>query len=171
MQLRPTALLAVIAEAEPVVGQWRWRFDSSAAMGVPAHVTVLYPFLACRDIDEAVSASLRALIGAHPSFAVVFSRCARFGDEVLYLEPDPAAPFRALTAAVTGRWPQCRPYDGQFADVIPHLTVADRQPPHLLAEAEAAVRQQLPVRSRVAAVELYAFDGKAWTSRDSYSLG
>lgn len=30
---------------EPLVGGFRERYDSSAAYGMPAHVTVLYPFL------------------------------------------------------------------------------------------------------------------------------
>src|SRR5262245_31356654 len=41
-----TALVAVIQEAEPMVGAWRSRLDPSAAAGVPAHVSGLSPFLA-----------------------------------------------------------------------------------------------------------------------------
>jgi hypothetical protein len=58
-----TALLAVVPEAEPVVGHWRRCFDSFASAGVPAHVTVLVPFLDTDRIDAAVIDELRALFG------------------------------------------------------------------------------------------------------------
>jgi hypothetical protein len=35
-----------LLEAEAVVGDLRARLDRSAGWGVPAHVTLLYPFLA-----------------------------------------------------------------------------------------------------------------------------
>jgi hypothetical protein len=34
-----------VFEAESVVGQFRWQLDRNAVLGVPAHVTVLAPFL------------------------------------------------------------------------------------------------------------------------------
>jgi hypothetical protein len=34
-----------VPAAEPVVSTWRERFDGSAAQGMPAHITALYPFL------------------------------------------------------------------------------------------------------------------------------
>ena len=40
-----SALLLLVPVAEAAVGAQRARLDSSARDGVPAHVTVLYPFL------------------------------------------------------------------------------------------------------------------------------
>jgi hypothetical protein len=51
----------------------------------------------------------------------------RFGSEVLYLAPEPDGPFRDLTAAICKRYPERPPYGGKYADVIPHLTVAQVQ--------------------------------------------
>jgi hypothetical protein len=36
-----TALIAKVPDAEPLVSSWRRQFDTAAAAGVPAHVTVL----------------------------------------------------------------------------------------------------------------------------------
>lgn len=92
-------MLANVEEAEPLVGHWRRRFDSSASAGIPAHVTVLFPFLDIDRITTAVIGDLRTLIGARSPFTVRFDECRRF-PEVLYLAPTPDQPFRALTMAL-----------------------------------------------------------------------
>src|SRR6185312_17562283 len=59
-----TALIVVVPEAEPAVRELRLAHDWSAALGVPAHITILFPFAAPAEIDEAgiadVVASVRA---------------------------------------------------------------------------------------------------------------
>ncbi|MER6514958.1 2'-5' RNA ligase family protein [Nonomuraea sp. NPDC001636] len=103
----------------------RSRLDAAAADGVPAHVTILYPFL---DRDRLDEVALGRLIAAHAAFDVRFAGCGRFPG-VLYLAPGPERPFRELTEAVAARWPEAPPYEGRFASIVPHLTVADRQEP------------------------------------------
>ena len=39
-----TALVIAVPEAEPLVSDWRAQHDWSAQRGVPAHITLLYPF-------------------------------------------------------------------------------------------------------------------------------
>ena len=90
--------------------------------GLPFHITVLAPFLPTGGITADVIAELQALIATFPSFGFQLTRIERFPD-VLYLPPEPEEPFQALTAAVVARWPECPPYGGEFANVIPHLTV------------------------------------------------
>ena len=156
-----TALLAIVEEAEPLVGHWRRRFDSSASAGVPAHVTVLFPFLDIDRIDVQVIGDLRTLIGASSPFAIRFEAIRRFPD-ALYLAPTPDQPFRALTGAIAERWPEAPPYGGQFTEVIPHLTVADGQEDHIFEELESALAGRLPVTAMVDAVSLFVCDGRRW---------
>jgi hypothetical protein len=40
-----SAAVLLVPEAEPVVGVTRARYDRSGRWGVPAHVTVLFPFV------------------------------------------------------------------------------------------------------------------------------
>jgi hypothetical protein len=164
-----TALLATVDAAEPLVGPWRRRLDPSASAGIPAHVTVLYPFVHIGRLDAMAIEDLRALIGAHPSFYVRFDDCRRF-PEVLYLAPTPDQPFRALTEAVAARWPEAPPYGGQFADVIPHLTIADGHASHTLDEVEAALIPGLPVTATIASVSLFVSDGRQWQQRAEFCL-
>jgi 2'-5' RNA ligase len=106
---------------------WRRQFDSAAAAGVPAHVTIIYPFLPQQDINEEVMGNLRRLIADHPSFIVTFAQCGEFPD-VLFLVPDPDDPFRRLTAEMVQRWPEAPPYAGLITDPIPHLTITHGAP-------------------------------------------
>src|SRR5262249_62369631 len=112
--------------AEPAVAEHRAKLDSSARDGVPAHVTVLYPFLSPALLDDAVLASLAQLFAGVPPFAFTLDRVAWFGDAVVYLGPADPAPFRALTDLAFAGFPSCPPYGGEHAEVVPHLTIRDR---------------------------------------------
>ena len=171
-----SALLVEFPAAERLVAHWRRRHDPSAAAGIPAHVTVLFPFLDAGadgrpgSVDDTVREELRTLFAAHPAFTVTFTALRRFPD-VVYLAPEPAAPLQALTTAAVARWPDTQPYGGQFAEVVPHLTVAHSDDPELLAAAEAALAPHLPVTAEAAAVSLYVSDGERWHRRTSFPLG
>ncbi|WP_199042584.1 2'-5' RNA ligase family protein [Glycomyces salinus] len=164
-----TALLATIEEAEPLVGRWRERFDPSAASGVPAHVTVLAPFLNAELLDTEVVEELRALFGGFGAFTVRFERCAYFPD-LLYLEPTPDEPFRALTESVVERWPEAPPYAGKHPDLVPHLTVANGEEHPVLRGVESAVGPGLPVAAEVSSIGLFVYDGERWARRAEFPL-
>ena len=100
MDATESAVLVLVPAADPVVGRLRGRLDRSAGWGVPAHVTVLYPFLPPGDIDLAVIERLGRVVAAVPSFDCVFADVRWFDDRVVWLAPEPDEPLRALTAAV-----------------------------------------------------------------------
>ncbi|MET8698129.1 2'-5' RNA ligase family protein [Kitasatospora sp. NPDC004723] len=164
-----TGLIVRIPEAEAAVRSWRERFDPSAWAGVPAHVTVLFPFLPEARVDGAVCAAVAAVLDGHPAFEVRFASCGRFPG-ILYLAPEPDGRLRRLTEAIAARWPEAPPFGGRFADVVPHLTVAHHEDEHLLARAEAEVAALLPVTARVSSVELVVHDGTVWRTRASFPL-
>jgi hypothetical protein len=146
-----SAILVPVPEAGPVVGRLRARLDRSASCGVPAHVTVLYPFVPPQQITAAVMEMAAAAVKSVPGFGCRFAGTDWFGEDVLWLAPEPAGPFRALTAAVHAAFPQYPPFDGAFADVIPHLTVGDRPEGGIsaLRAAQAQVLPMLPVPTHV----------------------
>lgn len=155
---RETAVLVPVPEAERVVSPHRSRLDEAAALGVPAHVTVLFPFVPPPAITPAVVDALGAAVAAVRAFGCEFAATSWFGENVLYLAPRPDEPFRVLTRAVCAAFPGYLPYDGAVADPIPHLTVGDR-PAGGVAElraAEVAVLPGLPVRAQVSHVWLMA---------------
>src|SRR5579863_5161972 len=145
-----SALLVAVPEAEPAVGEHRARLDQSARDGVPAHLTVLYPFLPPAAIDGAVLTSLRRLFAGFAPFGVTLDRVSWFGEEVVWLAPRDDRPFRALTGATWAAFPECPPYGNKYADVIPHLTIGDHDDRAALRAAAEAVRGHLPVAARAA---------------------
>jgi 2'-5' RNA ligase len=169
-----TALIVAVPETEFAVGPYRARYDRAAGWGVPAHVTVLYPFLPPERIDDDVLASLRAAVATVPRFATSFDDVRWFGDTVVWLAPRPDLPFRRLTAAVHERFPHIPPYEGEFGDdPVPHLTIAHNAPRTVLADAAEAVAAHLPIRATVEVVRLIAgsTEPNSWRTLDELPLG
>lgn len=173
--LQESTILVPVPEAEPVVGQLRARLDPSASRGIPAHVTILYPFVPPEQITAAVIGKAAAAVASVRSFACRFAGTGWFGDQVVWLAPEPASPFQALTAAVHAAFPQCPPFGGAFADVIPHLTVGDRPEGGLgvLHAAETEVLLALPVRTHVSRAWLMTGTQApgSWQLRAIFPLG
>ncbi|GAB3439224.1 2'-5' RNA ligase family protein [Actinophytocola sediminis] len=153
-----TALVVPVPAAEPVVGHHRRVLDHTAVWGVPAHVTVLYPFVPPEQLTENTVEIVRGLVGGIEAFDCVFARISWFDQDAVWLAPEPAEPFRELTDAVWRRFPDHPPYLGRFADVVPHLTFgsAARADLAALRHAEEQVRERLPVRARIDRVLLLA---------------
>jgi 2'-5' RNA ligase len=166
---RNSALIVRVPSAEPAVGPWRARFDPSAVLGVPAHVTILFPFVALEEIDDAVKAAVRETVGQVQRFEVVFYRLERRPD-VVWLLPEPDDRFRQLTAEVWSRFPQHPPYEGRFDGVIPHLTIADHDLDALPTGFETAISRSLPICHLTSEVELIGFSGLRWESVAGFPL-
>lgn len=149
-----SALLLTVPAAEPAVREHRAVLDPSSRDGVPAHVTVLYPFLAPALIDDGVLASLDRLFAGAGSFTFTLDRVAWFGDSVIWLGPRDPAPFRDLIASVCSAFPGCPPYGGEHAEPVPHLTIGDRNDPAALRAAGEAVRPWLPIHASATEVTL-----------------
>jgi hypothetical protein len=74
-----SAVVVPVPAAEPVVSTWRARFVGSAAQGMPAHITALYPFLPEEDLTGAVVSQLREICAAVRVLAGSRGRGCRFG--------------------------------------------------------------------------------------------
>lgn len=168
-----TALVVAVPETEPAVGDWRLRHAGDAADGMWAHVTLLYPFRDSSAVDENVLGAVARALAPFASFHFALTATAYFGGEraVLYLVPEPAAPFVAMTRALVAAFPETPPYGGILEDVVPHLSVGDEEDAALLAEAEADLRTRLPIEARVAEVELVEHAPEGWRRRRTFTLG
>lgn len=159
-----TAFVVAVQEAEPLVAALRTRFDPSAAQGVPAHLTVLYPFMVPAQVTSEVLARAASALLEPRAFDFVLARVQRFRG-VLYMAPEPAAPFVAMTEALVQAFPEFPPFCGVHSSIVPHLTVAqgDEQ---LLQRAEAELREALrehgPVSARCRELCLLQNAGNGW---------
>ena len=173
--LDPTesAVVVNVPVADPVVGEHRERLDEAASWGVPAHVTVLYPFLPPAEIDDAILAVLGRAVATVPRFEAEWTHTAWFDERVLWVAPDPAEPFQALTAAVVREFPDYPPFGGQYDTVIPHLTVGNGAPLEDLLAAERVVTSKLPFGMPVSHVQVLAGTREvgSWRMLAEFPLG
>jgi 2'-5' RNA ligase len=164
-----SALIVAVPEAEPLVGEWRLRYDN-ARLGIPAHVTLLFPFVPAEELDDALFDELRALFATRPAFPVAFPRVARFPDHA-WLAPEPSEPFVRLTKLIFERYPGYPPYEGMHDVVIPHLTVGEGDAA-FQDEVETALTPHLPVEAAVSDVVLLEEDASGyWRTRERFPLG
>ncbi len=158
-----TALVVVVPEAEPLVGRLREQYDHPAGgLGVPAHVTLLFPF--GDDAD-----GLEELFAAAAPFDFSLARTARFAEQpILFLAPEPAEAFVRLIEALVARYPEFPPYGGEYDAIVPHLTVGYEVP----EDVEESLRPSLPIRARAESVTWLEEgpDGR-WRERRRFALG
>jgi 2'-5' RNA ligase len=154
LALRPRAsdvpsesgIIVPVREAEPIVGDLRSLHDPQARAGVPAHITLLYPFARASRVIMEVDA-LRQLLGDVPAFEFSLTDVGRF-PVTAYLHPEPSAGFVHLTEMIARRWPEYPPYGGAFPTLIPHLTIADRVSTDVLDAVDRIVTAHLPIHCR-----------------------
>src|SRR3954470_23016475 len=86
------------------VNRLRERMDPAAADGVPAHITLIYPFMPPSELKDDVRRRVEQIIAAEPTFPLVLASVRRW-PQVVWLEPDPEEPFRRLTMALAAAFP------------------------------------------------------------------
>jgi 2'-5' RNA ligase len=140
---------------------------------VPAHVTVLFPFRARDAIDEPTRQLVGEVAASVPAFSVRFAEPAEWPG-VVWLRPEPDDGFRALTAAAMQCFPDYPPYNGEFPDTVPHLTVGQNLDDEQHRAAFEAMTQGLgrrPVNTEVRELVLYMSDDEGvWARRGGWPL-
>lgn len=168
-----SALGVLVPEVETLVRPFRDRYDPSAAKGVPAHITILVPFKPPETITAEVLNTLRQLFARFALITFTLAEVRRFPN-VLYLAPLPDAPLKALTHALVERFPETPPYGGVFAEVIPHLTIAQladaAQLNQIAQDFEQAAFGRLPVMATVTEVVLLDNTTGLWQTRARFAL-
>lgn len=167
-----TALICRVPEAERYIAHHRQRFDPPARRNVPAHVTILYPFLPPDDLDADVERRLRAICSEVPPFDYRLRETRRFPSS-LYLAPEPGESFSTLTRLVHRAFPDYPPFAGKFDVVVPHVTVAHGDEPQL-CEIEVELRIALPgsgIAARCAEMVLIENGSGVWQPLRTFALG
>jgi 2'-5' RNA ligase len=168
-----SGLIVEVPEVEPAVGELRSSLDGNARLGIPAHITVLFPFVPPSEIDDTVLRRLAGIFAAVPAFEHRLVRTSWFDDDVLWLAPEDGAPFRSLTESVQREFPGYLPFGGQYEGVTPHLTIAHHCPLDQMQSAERLVQGQLPVTCSARAVSLMVQRDTSgtWSRAASFALG
>jgi hypothetical protein len=144
--------------------------DRMAARGVPAHVTVLYPFLSAAELDSTVRDQVLEVAAHSEVFVASFDRAERH-DEMVWIVPADQRPFLRLTAGYFDRWPDHPPYGGLYDQLVAHLTLLETSDREALDRAVDALEGALPFDVAVTELELIEEDEQGvWHRRWSLPL-
>lgn len=149
----------------------RRRSVPDAANGVPAHLTMLYPFMDVAALNQEVRRAIAVVAQRHRPISYRMTGPHRWPDTV-YVGVEPEAPFVTLQADLAAAFPPYPIYGRPAGFVfVPHITVAegaaadDRRTlddPGWTSVAVDAVGRRL---------ELIASDGGRWERIWSLPLG
>jgi 2'-5' RNA ligase len=137
---------------------------------MPPHVTLLVPFVHASRMTAETLDIVAEVVAAFALFPFALARVGRF-ETVVYLAPEPADPFVRMTSSLVRVFPEQRPYEDAFEEVVPHLTVATGNDKRLLDEVERQVETALPIKAQadhVALVERGA--SGTWETRATFPL-
>ena len=136
-----------------------------------AHVTALGPFLRPEAIDPGVLGLVAEIARSTEAFTFRLRSIDTFPNGIIHLVPEPDEPFRALTVALCEAFPSCRPYDGAFPDVHPHLTLDARSATVSEASTAALLGAVLPVVGRAERLDLALWQEHGCRVLTSWPLG
>jgi 2'-5' RNA ligase len=128
----------------------------NAVDGVPAHATLLYPFVAPRRLTPDVRDLIAGVAAEHDAFEFSLTGAARWPGTV-YVGLEPAAPFVRLQAALARSFPAF-PIYGQDAafEFVPHVSVAEGAAADDARTIGARAWDALPLPRRATAIEVIA---------------
>jgi 2'-5' RNA ligase len=167
-----TALVIVLEDAEPFDAVRREFAVETCELGIPFHVTLLYPFAPHDELTDAVLEAARSFFATREPFDLELTRLAQW-PLVVYAVPEPDALLREWMQALFALFPQWPPYGGEHADVVPHATLGeDVDAPRVFPEIERRVGALLPTRYRIETASLLEeFAPDRWRERERFPLG
>jgi hypothetical protein len=177
-QFDMSALVILLPECEAILAPYRKRHTEDGAIGMPGHVTVLYPFCGCEAWNDETADRLAATVSAVKPFSFALNRLGRFRHPpALYLEPSPSDDILALIRSAAEAFPDYPPYRGSVPldRIRPHATIAVSPPADdLMAIEKDFVESALPLLpARVVMKDLWLFlkSNCRWRQHLSFQLG
>jgi hypothetical protein len=164
-----SAVIIPVPDVEPIVASLRSQYDRTARLGVPAHITLLYPFRPPQAISGEIGV-LRDICIPIEAFAFSFTEVRRF-PATAYLHPDKSEAFAQITETLVTVWPDCQPHNGAFSEIVPHLTVVHGLNGETLATVERYLRRHLPIKCFAREIWLMTSDHEGvWSKSAAFPL-
>ena len=153
-----TAIVLLVPEVGANIESIRMAHDPSAALGVPAHMTLLYPWVPA-PVQPADLERLGAVVARFAPYDLAFRALGTF-ERTLYLSPDDRGETARLAHAIFEAFPDHPPYGGAVSAFVPHLTVADgvSDLEAVRHEYEPTLADVLPTKVAVRAVTVLESD-------------
>jgi 2'-5' RNA ligase len=168
-----TALVLTLDDADPFDAIRRHFAVGQVARGIPFHITLLYPFAPREQLSDSLIGNVRSFFADQEPFEFTMERIETFPPAVVYAAPEPAGPLRDCTYAIHARFPDWPPYEGAFAEVIPHATLGEGiDAGNVRREIERRLAGELPRSYSIdCATLLEEFEPDRWRERERFPLG
>ncbi len=171
---RESAVIVPV-ELPSALERLRLAYVPVGLLGVPAHVTLLSPFIPPSRIRATDVAALRRVLEPEVPFEFELSTTRAFPAEAqypgtTYLAPEPPDRFVRLTHAIWDAFPDYPPFEGAYDAIVPHVTIADDA--SRLGEVDLVGRTVLPFRQTASEAWLVVEgDDGRWTRRARLPIG
>lgn len=144
----------------PTLEALRRAHVGDANKGLPAHVTLLSPFVREDALLPPLREEIAALLSSHHAFDYHLIG-PKTSSDTIYAGVDSERPFLDLYRDLSAAFPDYPIYEDKAAEVIPHVTIAGASAPDKRIVEDRAWHA-LPTRRRAHAVELIApgLDGR-----------
>ncbi len=163
-----TALIVPVRLPAPLE-TLRRRAIPDALRGLPAHATLLYPFVAPEALDDDLRSRLAAIVAGHAPFPFQLAGRARW-PATLYASVEPEDPFRSLYEDLAAAFPDFPIYRGAYR-FVPHVTVAEGPAAVDPEVVDDPAWGSLPAAQLASVVELITWEADAWRPRWRFDLG
>ena len=138
-----TTVIAVASFVGPEVEKVRSTRDWSARLGVPAHITILGPFLPPEEITKNVLERMRTVFADVRPIPVVLGELRLLGTTAC-LMPQSVGPFVRLSQELEALSQHRMQVAGEY-----HLTVARESNPNDLRRLRVSLEPLLPLRGKI----------------------
>lgn len=123
MQLETALLIVPPQPVQAFAYPLREAYDQDSFNRVPAHITLMYPFVPPEMVDEAIE-RLKPICSAFPAFEITLDHYDSFED-ALFLEPSDTSTILELHQVLANAFPEYPIYEGEHGIKLhPHLTLA-----------------------------------------------
>jgi 2'-5' RNA ligase len=139
-----------------------------ADRGLPAHVTLLYPFAPEEALDGRLRTAVARALDRHSRFSFQLTGHRRW-PETLYAAVEPEERFLSLHSDLAAAFPQYPLYGGAF-EFVPHVTIAVGPAIDLARIATDPAWSGLPATLAADSVELIARRRGVWQTRWRFAL-
>lgn len=171
MDMQTVIMIVAPHEVQAVAIPLLRQYAPETLIRVPAHITILYPFVAVERLDEAC-ATVREICAEVEPFEVTLQGYDSF-PKVAFINPVNPEPIQAVFRKIFAAFPECPPYGGVFGnDLHPHMTVGEFA--SVEAQQGAVLPDYTPITFRVE--RLHVMYGPAvvplpWITRAVMPLG
>jgi 2'-5' RNA ligase len=149
----------------------RRRSVADAADGVPAHLTMLYPFVEWDALGLEIGRAIATIAEVHAPIAFRMTGPHRWPDAI-YVAVEPGDPFVRLQADLAATFPAFPIYGEPAGFVfVPHITVAEGSAVHDPRTIDDPAWADLPSASLASRLDVIATDGGPWELVWSLPLG